>query len=81
MQAAADAQAGALECSKPQSIAIVGTDVATGQAQKTSWFVGCSALRGVLLVVQVVQHCTRISASLIGFGHDGWSVQHAVQRC
>jgi len=30
-----------------------------------------SALRGVLSVVQVVQHCTVISVSLIGFGQDG----------
>ena len=30
---------------------------------------------------RVVQHYTGINASLIGLGHDGWSVQHAVQRC
>ena len=40
-----------------------------------------SALRGVLSVVQVVQHCTVISVSLIGFGQDGWCVEPAVQRC
>ena len=63
------------------STAIVGTDVATGQAQKTFWFVSCSALRGVLWAVQAVQHCTGISVSLIGFGHEGWFAEHAVQRC
>ena len=32
-------------------------------------------------MVQVVQHCTGMSASLIGFGHEGWFLQQAVQLC
>ena len=32
-------------------------------------------------MVQVVQRCTGMSVSLVGFGHEGWFLQQAVQLC